>query len=241
MSVAILEAFRSRAGRRVLGLLLASGLGPGCSTADAVQTGLDGATGGSIVGAGSGDGGDGMAGCGPSGDLDASAPDASTEALEACQACELGVDPTVVPSCDPAFLGATKDPTGAPLGWGLATLATAAERRAGEALLHCLNVNDCAANAGNTGPGDNAALGCFCGGGVAGLDCLGGQGVHGPCVPEYEAAAAATPGGPDVCASLATFSAFVATTQAGSGGPISVADNIKRCAIDAQCSSCDAL
>jgi hypothetical protein len=173
--------------------------------------------------------------------VDAGKIDGQDEATAACEACELAADPSVVPSCDPAFLTATKDQSGAPVGWGLATLATEAQREAGAALLHCFDVNGCAANPSNTGPGDNPALGCFCGAGVAAMDCVGGQGVHGPCLFEYEAAAVVTPGGPSACASVASFSAFISTATAGSSGPISLAGNIKRCAVDAQCTECDAL
>ena len=167
--------------------------------------------------------------------------EAGREASASCEACQLAADPSVVPSCDPAFLSANKDQTGAPVGWGIDTLPTGAERAAGAVLLHCLDVNDCATNAANTGPGDNAALGCFCGAGVAAVDCIGGLGVHGPCLREYEAAATASPGGPAACASLAAFSAFVSTATSGDAGPIALAGNIKRCAIDARCTVCDDL
>jgi hypothetical protein len=213
----------------------------GCSAAPApASPGSAGTAGGAGAAAGGGAGA-ASAGCGPSVTLDAGASDGQDEAAAACEACELSADPSVIPSCDPAFLTATKDPAGVPVGWGLATLATEAQRRAAAALLRCLDANACAANASNTGPGDNAALGCFCGSGVAPVDCIAGQGVHGPCLQEYEAAAVTTTDGPSVCASLSAFSAFVSTATAGSSGPISLAGNIKRCAIDAQCAACDAL
>ncbi len=180
-------------------------------------------------------------GCGSREALDAGVFEAGPGAAAACEACELGADPSVVPSCDPAFLSAVKDQTGVPVGWGVDTLATDAERAAGAALLHCLDVNDCAANAANTGPGDNAALGCFCGAGVAPVACIGGDGVHGPCLLEYEAAATASPGGPTACSTLAAFSSFVSTATGGYTGPIALVGNIKRCAIDARCTACDGL
>ena len=87
-------------------------------------------------------------------------------------------------------------------------------------LLHCLDVNDCATNAANTGPGDNAALECFCGAGVAAVDCIGGLGVHGPCLREYEAAATAEPlGARRVRVAATAFSAFVSTATSGDAQP----------------------
>ena len=235
----------SRQARRRLPLvpLLAVGLlWAGCAPAGSAETGTAGAKG---AGGSSGTGGgiaDAAAGaCGSVNANEAGAVEAGPDALASCQACELGADPSVVPSCDPAFLSAIKDQAGAPVGWGIDTLPTDAERAAGAALLHCLNANDCAANAANTGPGDNAALGCFCGPGVAAVDCIGGQGVHGVCLLEYEAAATASPGGPVACSSLAAFSAFVSTATSGYAGPIALAGNIKRCAVDAHCAACDGL
>ena len=220
-----------------IGLLWAS-----CAPAPSSDAGSAGMTG---TGGGSGAGGptvDAVAGgCGSRDTIDAAVVEVGPEVASACQACELGADPSVVPSCDPAFLSALKDQTGAPVGWGIDTLATDSERATGAALLRCLDVEDCAANAVNTGSGDNAALGCFCGAGVAPVACIGSDTVHGACLVEYEAAATATPGGPAACASLAAFSSFVSTATSGSTGPIALAGNIKRCAIDAQCTVCGRL
>ena len=244
MSFGTLAASSSGGGLSTrLGRFLAVGLVcVGCTARSSAQTDEGGSTG---AGGHSGVGGaapDAAVGsCGSSGTIEAGVFETGAEVLAACQACELAADPTAVPSCDPAFLTAIKDPTGAPVGWGIDTLATVAERAAGAALLHCLDVNDCAANATNMGPGDNAALGCFCGAGVAPVDCIGGQGVHGACLLEYEAAATASPGGPAACASLSAFSAFVSTATAGYAGPIALAGNIKRCAVNAPCAVCGSL
>jgi hypothetical protein len=234
----------SREGRRSrLGPLLAVGLlWASCTPVGSSEMGGGGVSGvGGRSGAGGGTIDAAAGGCGPRGAIDAGTFEASPEVSAACQACELGADPSVVPSCDPAFLSALKDQTGAPVGWGIDTLATDAEHAAGAALLHCVDVNDCAANASNTGSGDNAALGCFCGVGVAAVACIGGDGVHGACLLEYEAAATASPGGPAACASLAAFSAFVSTATSGYTGPIALVGNIKRCAVDAHCAVCGGL
>jgi hypothetical protein len=246
MSFAALGPCSSRAARRFrlaavfgVGLLWAN-----CAPVTSSQTGTAGTTGtggGSGAGAGGATADAAAGGCGSRDTTDAAVVEAGREISSACQACELGADPSVVPSCDPAFLSAMKDQTGTPVGWGVETLATAAERATGAALLRCLDVNDCAANAANTGAGDNAALGCFCGAGVAPFACIGSGTVHGACVVEYEAAATATPGGPAACASLATFSSFVVTATSGSTGPIALVGNIKRCAVDARCTVCDGL
>jgi hypothetical protein len=211
------------------------------TSSEAGTAGMAGTDGGSGAGAGGTTIDAAAGGCGSRDTTDAAVVEVGPEVSSACQACELGADPSVVPSCDPAFLSALKDQTGAPVGWGIDTLGTDAERATGAALLHCLDVNDCAANAANTGAGDNAALGCFCGAGIASVACIGSGTVHGACLVEYEAAATATPGGPAACASLAAFSSFVATATSGSTGPIALVGNIKRCAIDARCTVCDGL
>lgn len=164
--------------------------------------------------------------------------DGNANALAACAACELA---STADSCEADFLTATRDATGNPTGWGVATLETQAEKDTGAALLHCVNVNQCAANPDNTGPGSNTELGCFCGAGVSVGDCLSGAGIHGPCIAEYEAAAAATPTGPAVCSSLAAFAGFIATVTSNWKSPIGIANNVNRCAIDTPCPACDTL
>jgi hypothetical protein len=162
----------------------------------------------------------------------------NADALAACAACELA---STADSCEADFLTATRDATGNPTGWGIATLETQAERDTGAALLHCVNVNQCAANADNSGPGSNTELGCFCGAGISVGDCLSGAGIHGPCIAEYEAAAAATPTGPAACSSLAAFAGFIATVTSNWKSPIGIANNVNRCAIDTPCPVCDTL
>lgn len=173
--------------------------------------------------------------------------DATTEpddVARACASCE--GEHASNGYCPPTLLTATVtiDPdTGdqVAVGWGLDTLATEGERAAGAALLHCLDVNHCSTDAQNACPGNNPVLGCFCGPGVAPIDCIIGAGVHGVCLAAFEAAAAATPGGPPSGSSLETFAAFVTTRGFEPGNPIGLAVNIKRCAIEAPCPVCDGL
>jgi len=160
------------------------------------------------------------------------------DASAACAACELGSSDV---ACDPAFLTATRDAQGNPIGWGPGTLETEAERDAGEALLHCILVNHCSANADNDGPGPNSVLGCFCGLGIKLDACLSGVGVHGACIAEYEAAAAVAPTGPPACSSIAAFANFVALVSTNMKSPIGLADNVAWCASAAPCSVCEAL
>src|SRR4029079_11815941 len=101
-------------------------------------------------------------------------------------------------------------------------------------LLHCLNVNDCEKR------GLNPVMGCYCGAPAAG-PCLGGQGSNGVCIPQYQAAAAASPGGPSASASAAELSKFIAIAAADPTTPIGLADNIRKCAVDTPCDLCSAL
>jgi hypothetical protein len=167
-------------------------------------------------------------------DGDAGGADASS----ACAACELGSSDD---SCQPPFLTYTRDSQGTPVGWGVDTFPTEAGRAAGEALLHCITVNQCSASPTNDGRGNNAVLGCFCGSGVKLETCLAGVGIHGPCVTEYEAAAAATPTGPPACSSIATFAGFVALVATNVKSPLGLADNVASCAFAAPCPACDTL
>ena len=109
----------------------------------------------------------------------------------ACQSCELSSAQGI---CESANITATSntdprtgDQTG--VGWGCGTLADSKAQSACLALLHCLNVNGCGH------PGENPVTGCYCGAAPA-EDCIGGQGINGACVAEYQAAALASPGAP---------------------------------------------
>lgn len=168
---------------------------------------------------------------------------APSATVAACQACQLA---SAAPNCVPTLLTATTRPdlsTGDAIavGWGLDTLASADARDAAAALLRCLNQNACARNSTNTAPGSNPVLGCFCGAGVTPEDCIGGAGVHGPCLDQYRAAAVVSAGGPAATASLASASLFITMAAFDPSGPIGLADTIKQCAIDAPCPVCDGL
>lgn len=155
---------------------------------------------------------------------------------ESCQACQLA---SAVPLCDPPNLTATssQDPrtgeqTG--IGWGCGTLQSAGARAACTALLHCLNVQDCEKG------GRNPVMGCYCGSASA-TSCFAGQGIDGPCIAEYNAAAAASVGGPAAGATVSQLSRFIATVAADPTTAIGLADNIRKCAIDTPCEVCEAL
>jgi hypothetical protein len=178
---------------------------------------------------------------------DASAFDAGDVdggALAACEACELAHSTNI--RCVPTLLTAMhlQDPNSGEdvaVGWGISTLSTDAERAAGGALLHCLEVEECATDSKNQCTGDNPVLGCFCGSAVTPVDCISGAGIHGPCLAAYAAAAAATPGGPGAGASMSDLALFVTTRAFDSSGPIGIADMVDRCGIAAPCPACSQL
>ena len=217
--------------------------GVGASAGTAGTAGVGGSA-GSFAGSG---GTAGQGGGAPScpagadaGSVDRGAGGASATA-QACGACETAHATNDL--CPATLLTATyaQDPdTGnqVAVGWGLETLSTPEQRTAGAALLHCLNVHACATDAKNLCAGDNPELGCFCGAGVTPEACLSGAGVHGPCVPEYEAAAAVTPGGPPRGSARAALALFVSTAAFDPTGPIGLADMIERCAIADPCPVC---
>lgn len=160
----------------------------------------------------------------------------ATNDHESCQACQLA---SAVPLCDPPNLTATssQDPrtgeqTG--IGWGCGTLPTQGARAACTALLHCLNAHDCEKG------GRNPVMGCYCGNATA-VPCFAGEGVDGPCIPEYEAAAAASVGGPAAGASASQRARFIATEASNPTTAIGLADNLRKCAIDTPCQVCEAL
>src|SRR5450432_2970922 len=99
-----------------------------------------------------------------------------SESAASCQSCQLAAEQG---RCDPGFLSAVSSD---PPSWGCGTLATPRERAACSDLLHCLNQSECAR-------GTNPFLGCFCGSAEM-QTCLTGSDVSGPCIGQYEAAAA---------------------------------------------------
>jgi len=156
--------------------------------------------------------------------------------LSACQACQHDSKAGI---CDPPNVTATSktnDGTGeqTAIGWGCATLSTPAARSACADLLHCLNVNDC-------GEKDkNPVMACYCGQATPEA-CIGGQGLTGACVPQYHAAAAASPDGPPASAEVATLARFIATNASDPITAIGLADNVRHCAVATPCEICGAL
>ena len=154
----------------------------------------------------------------------------------ACQSCELSSSQgicaseniTATSNTDPR----TGDQTG--VGWGCGTLADPKARSACLALLHCLNVNGCGH------PGENPVTGCYCGAAPA-EDCMGGQGITGACIAEYQAAAMASSGGPPSGAGGGQLSQFVATASGDPTTPVGLANNIKHCATETSCDACQTL
>lgn len=146
-----------------------------------------------------------------------------------CETCELASSERF---CDPPNLTATSktDPrtgeqTG--VGWGCSTLPTSEARAACVALLRCIDSTGCGR------AGESPVMGCYCGDANPHA-CLSGQGVSGPCVAEYKAAAAAsaTPPAPGAESQAIAASASDPTT------PFGLADNVARCASDSHCGGC---
>jgi hypothetical protein len=162
----------------------------------------------------------------------ASAPDGTL----ACQSCELSSAQGI---CESANITATSntdprtgDQTG--VGWGCGTLADSKAQSACQALLHCLNVNGCGH------PGENPVTGCYCGAAPA-EDCIGGQGINGACIAQYQAAALASPGAPGSGAGGGQISQFIATASSDPTTPVGLANNIEHCAMETHCDACQTL
>jgi hypothetical protein len=157
--------------------------------------------------------------------------------VAACQGCELSSDQgacvteniTATSRTDPQ----TGDQTG--VGWGCGTLTDPTAQSACLTLLHCLNANGC-----NGRPGENPVGECYCGA-AAPEQCMGGQGITGACIAEYQAAARVSPGGPGPGAANGQLSVFIATASGDPTTPIGLADGIKLCATETQCDVCQAL
>jgi hypothetical protein len=149
-----------------------------------------------------------------------------------CQACQLASDEG---RCDPELLAATwnTDPNHDHPRWGCDTLAPGPQKAACAALLHCLTTTRCA-------QGDSPVAKCYCGAASA-VPCFAGDGIDGPCISYYRAAAVASTGGPGPTASDAELSRFVTTYASNPTTPIGLADNLNECALAAHCNVCDAL
>jgi hypothetical protein len=154
----------------------------------------------------------------------------------ACQSCELSSGQGICDSPNITATSATNPQTGEQtgIGWGCGTLPDAKAQAACGALLRCLNATDCGHK------GENPVTGCYCG--AAAPDaCIGGVGITGACIAEYQAAAAASPGGPAPGASGGQLSQFIATAAGDPTTPVGLADNIKHCAAETHCDACGAL
>lgn len=154
----------------------------------------------------------------------------------ACQSCELSSSQGVCASENITATSNTDPKTGdqTGVGWGCATLGDSKAQSACLALLHCLNVKDCGH------PGESPITGCYCGAAPAEA-CMGGQGITGACIAEYQAAAIASPGGPALGAASGQLSRFIATAAGDPTTPVGLADNIKHCAAETNCEVCQAL
>ena len=161
---------------------------------------------------------------------------AGSDDLTACQACQRDSKAGI---CDPPNLTATSKTSGdngeqTAIGWGCATLPTPAARSACVALLHCLDVNDCGEK------GTNPVMACYCGH-AAPDACIGGQGLTGACVPQYQAAASASADGPASGSDVGTLSRFIATNAADPITAVGLADNVRHCTVATPCEICGAL
>jgi hypothetical protein len=161
---------------------------------------------------------------------------ASSDDLTACQSCQRDSSAGI---CDPPNLTATSKTSGengeqTAIGWGCATLPSDAARTACVALLHCLDVNDCGEK------GTNPVMACYCGH-AAPDACIGGQGLTGACVPQYQAAASASADGPPPSSDVGTLSRFIATNAADPITAVGLADNVRHCTVATPCEICGAL
>ena len=161
---------------------------------------------------------------------------ASVDNATACQSCELSSSQGICASENLTATSNTDAKTGdqTGVGWGCGTLTEPKARSACLALLHCLNVNACAH------PGESPVTGCYCGAAPA-ESCMGGQGITGACIAEYQAAAIVSPGGPAPGAGTGQLSQFIATALGDPTTPVGLADNIEHCARETSCGACQAL
>lgn len=160
----------------------------------------------------------------------------STDSAVACRACEMSSAQGICDSPNITATSSTDPQTGEQtgIGWGCGTLPDAKAQAACLALLRCLNAKSCGR------PGENPVLGCYCGDAPAEA-CMGGQGISGACIAEYQAAATSSPGGPAAGAAVGQLSRFVATAAGDPTTPVGLANNIKHCAMETHCEACEAL
>ena len=161
---------------------------------------------------------------------------ALTDSATACQSCELSSPQGVCASENISATSNTDPQTGdqTGVGWGCNTFADPKARAACLALLHCLNAKGCGR------PGESPINGCYCGAAPA-EECIGGQGIDGGCIAEYQAAALASPGGPRSGAGSGQISQFITTSSGDPTTPVGLADNIKHCAMETHCDACQLL
>jgi len=160
----------------------------------------------------------------------------STDSTVACRSCEMASGHGICDSPNITATSSTDPKTGEQtgIGWGCATLPDGKAQTTCLALLRCLNATACGR------PGENPVGGCYCGA-AAPEACLGGQGITGACIAEYQAAAAASPGGPSSGAAIGQLSQFIGIASSDPTTPIGLADNIKHCAMETRCDACEAL
>jgi hypothetical protein len=161
---------------------------------------------------------------------------APADSALACQSCELSSSQGICASENITATSNTDPQTGEQtgVGWGCGTLVDSKAQAACVALLRCLNANGC------EHPGENPVTGCYCGAAPA-EDCIGGQGITGACVAEYQAAAAASPGGPGSGSSGGQLSQFITGASGDPTTPVGLADNIRHCAMQTHCDACQML
>jgi hypothetical protein len=161
---------------------------------------------------------------------------APADSALACQSCELSSSQGICASENIAATSNTDPQTGEQtgVGWGCGTLVDSKAQAACVALLRCLNANGC------EHPGENPVTGCYCGAAPA-EDCIGGQGITGACVAEYQAAAAASPGGPASGSGGGQLSQFITGASGDPTTPVGLADNIRHCAMQTHCDACQTL
>jgi hypothetical protein len=221
-------------------------LQPPNSDGGAPEVGEDGSgtgSGGEGGGGAGGSGGTAGAGCGSTGGSGAAPALCGNTHDDACEQCELATDPSVVPTCDPAFL--TANPTlldGNGSSWGFGTLPSSLQQTAARNLFAAIIATikpgaptGCASNSGNNGPGDHPEIGCLGSPGVSSAAILGGA-ISGPLAALYKAAALAdhlmAPSGSALTAGSSDhdFAGAIAGVTSKPTTAIGLTDNLFRCA-----------
>jgi hypothetical protein len=161
---------------------------------------------------------------------------APADSALACQSCELSSSQGICSSENVTATSNAEPQTGEQtgVGWGCGTLVDSKAQAACLALLHCLNASGC------EHPGENPVTGCYCGTAPA-EDCIGGQGINGACIAEYQAAANASPGGPASGSGGGQLSQFITTASGDPTTPVGLANNTRHCAMETHCDACQTL